>query len=410
MPGLVLHGSLTSMKVAFTSDVYWPRINGVTVSTNIFLNELTKLDHEIRLWAPDYPVAEDQKKLYHTDPRVHRLGSFGLFFSKEDRLVAPFQKGRFYRELDAFAPRLLHIQTEFRLSWLAIPYAKKRHLPVVQTCHTYFEQYINFYMPFLPQELAKKFARNMTYQWFKHADAVITPTEPMKAVLQSYGLTCPITVVPTGIPEEDFQGVDKAAERRESRWLLQFPQIRGKKIMLYVGRIGQEKNVDFLLDVVERVKRTVPNTCLILAGNGPYLETFKANAAARGLGDSMLCLGYVNRAELKYLYALADVFSFASVTETQGLVTIEAMMCGTPVVAVGKMGTKEVMAGDHGGYMVDEDPEAFSAAVVKLFTDPALYEAKSAEAKAYAHHWTAAKMALKVEALYEQVLRDYKPR
>jgi len=398
------------MKVAFTSDVYWPRINGVTVSTNIFLNELTKLGHEIRLWVPEYPEPEDQKKLHHADPRVNRLKSFGLFFSKEDRLVSPFQRGRLFHELDAFAPQLLHIQTEFGMSWLAIPYARKRKLPVVQTCHTYFEQYINFYLPWLPVEFAKKIARVLTHRWFKHADAIITPTEPMKAVLQSYGIECPITVVPTGIPEEDFQGIEKATERRQSQWLLQFPQMRGKKVLLYVGRVGQEKNVDFLIDVLERVHRTVPDAFLVLAGNGPYLNTFKANVASRGLADSVLCLGYVNRAELKHLYALADVFTFASVTETQGLVTIEAMMCGTPAVAIGKMGTKEVMAGDHGGFMVDEDVEAFAAAVSRLLTDPALYQAKSAEARAYSELWTAGRMARRIETLYEQVLKDYRPR
>jgi 1,2-diacylglycerol 3-alpha-glucosyltransferase len=395
------------MKVAFTSDVYWPRINGVTVSTNIFLNELTKLGHQVHLWAPAYPVAEDQKKLHHTDPRVHRLNAFGLFFSKEDRLVSGFQKGRFFKELDAFAPDLLHIQTEFGMSWMALPYARKRHVPVVQTCHTYFEQYINFYLPWLPKEFAKKLARSLTYRWFKRADAIITPTEPMKAVLESYGITCPITVVPTGIPEEDFEGVDKAQERRNSRWLLQFPQMKGRKVLLYVGRVGQEKNVDFLLDVVERVKKTQPNVLLVVAGNGPYLETFKANASKRGLAAFVLCLGYVGREELKHLYGLADVFTFASVTETQGLVTIEAMMCGTPAVAIGKMGTKEVMAGDNGGYMVDEDPEAFSAAVIKLLADPVLYQAKSAEARSYAQNWTAARMALRIETLYKQVLEAW---
>lgn len=398
------------MKVAFTSDVYWPRINGVTVSTNIFLDELTKLGHEIRLWAPEYPDPDDQKKLRHSDPRVRRLKAFGLFFSKEDRLVAPFQRGRFFRDLDAFAPRLIHVQTEFTLGQLARAYAKKRKIPMIQTCHTYFEQYINFYLPFLPREFAKKLARRLTYRLFRHADAVITPTEPMKAVLQSYGLTCPIIVVPTGIAEEDFQGVSKAAERIGSRWLLQFPQMRGKRLLLYVGRVGQEKNVDFLVDMVERVRQSVPNTCLILAGNGPYLDTFKAHISARNLDDAVLCLGYVNRTDLKSLYALADVFTFASVTETQGLVTIEAMMCGTPAVAIGKMGTKEVMAGDHGGFMVDEDVEEFSAAVVKLLTDPKLYETKSAEAKDYSQNWTAARMAKRIEATYQQVIDSYQPR
>jgi glycosyltransferase involved in cell wall biosynthesis len=399
-----------TMKVAFTSDVYWPRINGVTVSTNVFLNELTKLGHEIHLWAPEYPEPEDQKKLHHQDPRVKRLHSFGLFFSREDRWTAPWERFRFFSELDSFQPQLLHVQTEFALSFMARKYARKRGIPMIQTCHTYFEQYISYYMPWLGQRFGRHLARSMTYRWFRHADAIIAPTVPMKEVLESYGITCPITVVPTGIPEEDFRGITKEDEHVNSRWLLQFPQMRSRKMMLYVGRVGQEKNMDFLLDVVERVIKDEPSALLVVAGNGPYFDTFHSHIAHRNLGNAVLCLGYVDHQELKHLYALADIFTFASVTETQGLVTIEAMMCGTPAVAVGKMGTKEVMAGDNGGFMVEEDVTVFSDAVLRLLKDPVLYQVKSAEAKAYAQNWTAGKMAKRIEALYEQVVKDYKPK
>ena len=398
------------MKVAFTSDVYWPRINGVTVSTNVFLNELTKLGHEIILWVPEYPEPEEQKKLHHQDPRVKRLHSFGVLVSREDRWIAPWERYRFFAELDRFKPELLHVQTEFALSYMARRYAKQRKIPMIQTCHTYFEQYISYYVPCLGEKFGRHLARSMTYRWFRHADAIIAPTVPMKEVLESYGITCPITVVPTGIPEEDFRGISKADEQINSRWLLQFPQMRGRKLMLYVGRVGQEKNMDFLLDVVERVIKDEPRALLVVAGNGPYFETFKSLIFHRNLRESVLLLGYVDHQELKHLYALADVFTFASVTETQGLVTIEAMMCGTPAVAVGKMGTKEVMAGDNGGFMVEEDVSAFSDAVLRLLKDRELYQRKSAEALAYAQNWTAGKMAKRIETLYEQVLKDYIPK
>jgi len=397
------------MKVAFTSDVYWPRINGVTVSTNVFLTELQKLGHDMRLWAPEYPAPEDSDKPHQHDPEVSRLKSFGLWFSKEDRLPRPWERKEFFRQLEAFGPDIIHIQTEFILGLMAQAYGRKHHIPVVQTCHTYFEQYINYYWPFLPPKMGKAFARWLTRRLFKHADLIITPTEPMKAVLQSYGIECPITVIPTGIREEDFAGVTKAAEASQSEWLQKYPVLRDKKLMLYVGRVGQEKNMDFLVDVVETVRRSEPQALLVVAGNGPYLEAFQALVARRGLSDAVLCLGYVNRQDLKHLYALADVFTFASVTETQGLVTIEAMMCGTPAVAIGKMGTREVMAGDNGGFMVEDDVGAFSSAVVRLLSDPELYRAKSAEALAYAQKWTASTMATRVESLYHQVLSGSRP-
>jgi len=395
---------LSNMKVAFTTDVYWPRINGVTVSTNIFLKELQKLGHELRLWAPEYPSPEDRDKPHQHDPEVSRLKSFGLSFSKEDRLPRPWERKEFFRQLDAFGPDLIHVQTEFILSLMAHAYARKRKIPVIQTCHTYFEQYINFYFPWAPQKGARRFARWLTYILFRRADSIITPTEPMKAVLQSYGITCPITVVPTGIPEEDFAGVSKEEERTSSAWLEKYPQLRGKKLMLYVGRVGQEKNMDFLLEALTRVRKTVADALLVVAGSGPYFDAFQQQIQKRGLTEAVVCLGYVGRQDLKHLYALADVFTFASVTETQGLVTIEAMMCGTPAVAIGKMGTKEVMAGDNGGFMVEEDPDAFSAAVVALLTDPELYRLKSAQALTYSQNWTAGRMAQRIEALYRQVV------
>ncbi len=395
------------MKIAFTSDVYWPRINGVTVSTNIFLDELTKLGHTLRLWTPTYPEPEDTQGMHHADPRVSRLKSWGLFFSKEDRLVSPFQRGRFFHELTEFEPEIVHVQTEFTTSLMAHAWARKHHIPVIQTCHTYFEQYIHFYLPLLPEKAGKAWARKLTYQLFNKADAIISPTVPMKGVLESYGITCPIEVIPTGIQENDFKGTNKVEEPVHSRWLLQFPRLRGRKLMLYVGRVGQEKNMDFLLDVVEQVQTKVPKATLVVAGNGPYLEDFKTKIKERGLDDLVLCLGYVDRKELKHLYSLADVFTFASKTETQGLVTIEAMMCHTPAVAIGLMGTKEVMNGDNGGFMVDDDLEQFSAAVVRLLTDPAVYRAKSEEAYQYAQNWTAAKMALKIEKLYGETIERY---
>ncbi len=391
------------MRIAYTTDVFWPRINGVTVSTHIFLNELSRRGHEVHLWAPEYPKANPPVL---PDPRVSRMKSTGLFFSKEDRLATPFQKRRLFAELDALAPDLIHCQTEFSMAWPALAYGRSRAIPVVMSCHTYFEQYIQFYFPYLPVKFAKSLARAVTWLLFRKAAAIITPSESMKSVLQSYGLQCAIHVVPTGIQESEFADVSKAVEKSRSTLFATYPELKGRRLLLAVGRVGQEKNVDFLLDVVEDLQKDLPGTTLLLAGNGPYLEQFQKNIAERGLTDVVRCLGYVARADLKHIYALADVFTFASVTETQGLVTIEAMMCGTPVVAIGKMGTREVMGGDNGGFMVGEDVAEFSARVRQLLTDPGLYESKCREALTYSQGWTASAMATRLEAFYVDILRQ----
>lgn len=397
------------MKIAFASDSYWPRVNGVTVSIDSFLSELRARGHEVRLWAPEYPLAVDRDKPHQHDPGVYRLKSFPMVGSKEDRLPRLTQRRLFFTQLDELRPDLLHVHTEF-IQLLVKSYARKHRLPVVQTCHTYFEQYMKFYFPLFPTRWLKALARLLTRMAFHGADTIIAPTVPMKAVLESYGIKTPIVIVPTGIPQQEFQGLDRAEERRSSRWLDLHPELRGRRILLAVGRVAQEKNVDFLLDVLERVRVSQPQSMLVVAGNGPYFEEFRRNIGERGLSPHVLLLGYVERADLRHLYTLADVFTFASVTETQGLVTAEAMMCGTPAVAIGKMGTKEFMAGDNGGFMVDEDLDAFSGAVLRLLGDEALYHAKSAEAQAYAALWSAEAMAVKLESVYQGVLREHRSR
>lgn len=393
------------MKIAFLTDTYWPRINGVTVSTDIFANQLRTLGHEVHLWAPQYlPSASPSP-----EPGVSRFRSVTASFSKEDRLPDPRYRREFYRQLDAFAPEMIHVQTELA-SLFVRAFARRRGIPVVQTCHTYFEQYIAFYFPVFPPALSQAFARWLTRRLVKTADALVSPSQAMKAVIESYGITIPVTVIPTGIIEEDYVGIDKEEERRSSFWWERIPQLQGKRILLSVCRIAQEKNVDFLLEAVDRIRKSVPSVLLVMAGNGPYREEFQSRILQRGLEESVLCLGYVDRQELRHLYALAEVFVFASVTETQGLVTIEAMMCGTPVVAIGKMGTKEVMAGDNGGFLVDEDPEAFSAAVTTLLEDPLVYRKKAGEASSYSRLWTAARMTARLEELYFRVRDEFRGR
>ena len=395
------------MRIAYTTDTYWPRINGVSVSTQLFMDELIKNGHDVRLWAPTYPMTKAERAMpVAVVARVHRMKSFSVLVSKEDYISSPFEMKRFWSELDQFEPDLIHCQTEFSLSWFSIPYAKRRGIPVVMTCHTYFEKYVNFFFPLIPAGFAKWAARSFAWLMFRKAKTIVVPTRAMKIVLESYGLSSNIQVIPTGIEPSDFSGVDKASERESGEFLRRHPQLIGKKLLLAVGRMGQEKNVDFLLDVVKRLQPDLPGTTLLVAGNGPYMEQFQRNIVSMGLSDLVLPLGYVKRSELKHLYALADVFTFASVTETQGLVTIESMMCRTPVVAIGKMGTLEVMEGDNGGFMVGENVAEFTLRVHQLLTDPVLYAQKSQEAWDYSQNWTSARMAARLETLYRSLVRQ----
>jgi glycosyltransferase involved in cell wall biosynthesis len=399
------------MNIVMTTDTYWPRINGVTISIDTFKNELEKLGVNMYVFAPEYPAEngnhhkKSESVISFKTGSIMRFTSMGLFFDKEDRLVVPTARKQMYESFDRVKPDIVHIQTEFTTGVISRKYCRARKVPIVMTCHTYFEQYINFYLPFLPKTWARKYARQHTRHIYNEADIIISPSTNMKTVLEEYGIKRPILIIPTGINKDDFIGLSKEKEKASS-WLFEkYPHIKGKKILLFVGRVAQEKNVDFLVEVVRRLKGDFPEIVLIMAGDGPHREALEKIIEKENLTKNIILLGYVDRKKLKSIYTLADIFTFASKTETQGLVTTEAMLCRTPVVAVGIMGTREVMNGDNGGFMVNEDMQEFTGKVRLLLTDEKLYKAKSEEAYQYAQNWTSEIMAKKLLAVYESLIK-----
>ena len=386
------------MKIVFATDTYWPRCNGATVSIDAFKREFELMGHEVHIIAPEYPNTEASD-----DPTIHRFKSYQFLFSPEDRLVWKAERWHIFKRLKKIQPDIIHCHTEFQLSIMVMKYGHKHDIPVVFTCHTYWEEYINLYMPF-PDKVGRQVARSIQKAALKMVDRIVTPTEPMKSVLRSYGIDRQIDVLPTGVPEDEFSSVDRDEIRKSSFLYDDFPFLKGKPVLLYVGRVTREKNMDFILDHFSKLQPTHPEARLVVTGGGPYLSELKRKARRLGIDEKIAFTGYVPRNRVRELYALADVFVFASKTETQGLVTIESMMTGTPVVAIGEMGTRIVMNGDNGGFMVPDDPEIFTDKVRSLLDSRELWEEKSREAREYSRSWSSRRMAEILKGIYEELL------
>jgi hypothetical protein len=163
----------------------------------------------------------------------------------------------------------------------------------------------------------------------------------------------------------------------------------------------QGSHIHFLVRMLPLVIAKHKETVLMVVGGGPDLQHLQDEAARIGIADHCVCTGYLDRRNLALVYAMADIFVFPSLTETQGLVTIEAMTSGTPVVAIGAMGTITVMNGDNGGFMVQDDLDAFATRVIDLLDDPALYAQKCAQAQEHAKAWTIDIMATRLERIYK---------
>lgn len=381
-----------AVRVLMVSDVYFPRVNGVSTSIQTFRRDLDGLGCPSWLVTPAYPQPVDD------DPRVLRQPSRYLPFDPEDRLMS---RRSAVRASLAIAERVdvVHIQTPFVAHRVGLEVARALGVPTVETYHTFFEEYFHHYFPLLPRWSLRGLARAISRRQCNAVDAVVAPSRQLADVLVSYGVSAPIDVIPTGLDLGQFDGGNGAAFRGR------FGIPAERPVMLLVGRVAHEKNIGFILDVLGEVRRTVSDALLVLAGEGPALAALRRRVEAEGLSSSVLFVGYLDRrGALRDCYRAANVFVFASRTETQGLVLLEALALGVPVVSTAVLGTKEVLHGARGAIVVEEDRAAFARAVIDVLTRPELQRTLAAEARAHvAAQWSSAVMARRLMELYERL-------
>ncbi len=402
------------MKIAFFTDSYYPRINGVSASVRSYATKLAEMGHQVCIVCCDYENSENKKfrrKNYfekydklHPNLRVYRISSINVFISKEDKSARLTAWHDLKHRMDEFKPDVVHINSEFIVGYFGLIYSRHRNIPSVYTFHTMWEDYVDGYIKFVPVYSAKKIVKEMIKFYLKRANIVIAPTVNIAEVIKSYNVERDVKILPTGIPDALDPKKLKVPPLYFEKLHNLLPYVQKKHILLYVGRVVKEKNLEFLYPVLKEVKKTYKDTMLVFVGGGPELEELKAKAKKEKLASDMIFAGYRTREELAYFYNLSDVFVFPSKTETQGLVTLEAMMAGLPVVAIGERGTLDVMRGDNGGYMVKEDVAEFSEKVLLLLKDKELHVQKSKEGKEWAKQWSLDTLTEKLISYYEEAI------
>jgi glycosyltransferase involved in cell wall biosynthesis len=219
----------------------------------------------------------------------------------------------------------------------------------------------------------------------------------MRDALLEYGARVPIEVLPTGLPVESFIRGDGATFRAR------FDLPAERPLLLYVGRVAFEKNIDFLLRMFTRLRARRPDALFVVAGEGPALGHLQRLARDLGVAEHVRFIGYLDRGtDLPDCYAAGDAFVFASRTETQGLVLLEAMAQGTPVVSIAELGTRSILTEGCGAFVVPEDEERFADAVSQaLDVKPA--DPRRERLAAHARSWASQAMARRLVTFYEKV-------
>jgi glycosyltransferase involved in cell wall biosynthesis len=354
------------VRIGLFTNNYLPFCGGVTISVQTLRRGLEARGHEAWIFAPRFPGAPDP------DPRVVRFPSIPAATYPEFALAVPWSPriGRLVGRLDL---DVFHAHHPFLLGPAARRLARRRQRALVFTYHTRYEKYAH-YVP-LTRPLVEAAALHLSTRFAASADAVIAPSTLVRDQLRARGVTAPIAVVPTGVDLARF----RPASRDDARHTLGLPATA--PVVLYVGRLDREKSVDRVLLAFDRIAGTLGGAHLWLVGQGKETEPLRRLAVGLGAGDRIHFAGVRAHDGLAAWYQAADLFLFASETETQGLVLAEAAACGLPAVAGIAPGCDEVVRDGETGILTKGDPAALAEAAIGLLLDAERRAAMGARAR-----------------------------
>jgi glycosyltransferase involved in cell wall biosynthesis len=381
------------MKILMLSDVYFPRVNGVSSSIRTFTRELARLGHDVTIVAPEYDGAETDAEF-----EMLRVAARVVFFDPEDRLMRGSALRVVEEQLAARHWDVIHIHTPFRAHQLGVRLGRRLGRPTVESYHTFFEEYAAHYFPWLPRGLTRYLARFYSRRLCRAVDHLIVPSEEMAGVLRRYGIDTSASTVPTGIHLDEFRGGDGARFRKD------YGIEPDQPTLVTVSRLAAEKNIGFLLDVARALVAEFPRLVFVVAGEGPDAERLQRRAAELGLQTHMRFVGNLDRrTQLLDCYKAGDVFVFASPTETQGLVLLEAMSLGVPIVSTAVMGTATVLKQARCARVSEENVPAFAANVAELLRSPVERRRLSEAGPQDAQAWSAPALMQQVLDLYTRL-------
>jgi glycosyltransferase involved in cell wall biosynthesis len=374
------------LRVGLFTNNYLPMLGGVPTAVETIRRGLDALGHQAIVVAPRMAGADDSGLPVIRVPAVPAptYPDFAL----------PLPLGRaVVRRLLALDLDVFHAHHPFLLGVSARRLARASGRPLVFTYHTLYERYAH-YVP-LPRSLVAPRAVRWSAGFADTADLVLVPSHFVARRLRAQGVRRPIEVLPTGVDLDRFRPGDRAAAR-EALGL-----DSGARVLLYVGRLDREKNLEFLLDAIARVG--APRTRLLLVGRGTRTAALERLGGDRGLADRVELRGGVTPDRLATYYQAADLFVFASTTETQGLAVLEAMACGLPVVAVRASGIEEAVAEGVSGLLVPEDPSVFASAVSQVLLDGDLAAKLALGGREAAPSFASTRLAERLVAAYRRV-------
>lgn len=386
------------MNIGFFTDTYTPQVNGVVSSIITLKEELEKQNHKVYIFAPSAPGYKDSFK---EKAKTFRFRSFKFLFQPEYRVAQPFC-WKFLRQISKIKLDIIHAHTPLILGVLALLISRLQNRPLVYTHHALYHEYVKVYFwkgRLFPPKAAKK----ITTAFCNQCNAVIAPSSKIKHLLKIDGVKKKILELPSGI---NFQNFDQPFLSPKSNDFRQKHNIPDKaKVLIFVGRLAKEKNIEFLISVFEKISQELDDIYFVLVGDGPHRGKLNLFAKKINSSKNIIFTGYLQGLEVIKSYQAADIFIYSSKNETQGLVILEAAASGLPIVAVKDLAFKNILIDSFNGYLiVNENVKDFSQKVIKILKNPETAKKMSQNSKALAQEFSVSNQANKLVALYQSLI------
>jgi 1,2-diacylglycerol 3-alpha-glucosyltransferase len=380
------------MKIGLFTDSYLPLHDGVATSVANLARELKEMGHDVFVIAPKRYKYRDRKN-------VIRLFAVRLFDQPEFwagvEIPHPSLFKVFFMKFD-----IIHGHSGGPISFMGWQMAKLKGIPFVMTYHTFWKHYRHYFI--LPRLLSPKILEKISAITANMSDSVVVPTEKVRVELVSYGAKKPIHVIPSGIYTENFN----YAKRGFLHEKLNIPA--SKKILLTVGRLGKEKSLGMLLQAFAMAAKINPQLVLVIVGQGRKKDKDNLNTLIQklALDHKVFNISGVDHADMPKVYADAKLFLFASFTETQGLVVIEALASGVPVVAVKSLTFDGVIKEGYNGYQTERSIDDFAKRIIKVMENDDTLEKLASNARESAEIFSVHHTADEISKLYMKLIQQ----
>jgi len=386
------------MRIGLFTDVYPPYVSGVCTSVAMLKEALEKLGNEVYV-VTVYPGS------FKFEYRNHILKLPGVpvgIYNYRQPSAYSFRAANIIKKWNL---DVIHSHTEFSLGSFSRIISKMNNIPLVHTYHTLYEDNVHYIAKNHFNKFIKMIIKDLTLFFCdKTVDSLIVPTKKTYDLFKDkYKVKMNISIIPTGIDIERFY-TDSVSNSDKLSVKEKYNLCKDDFIILFLGRVALEKNIDYILNAQEKINTYKKNIKLLVVGDGPELERIKNLNI-----DNIIYVGKVSWVETPLYYSICDVFVTASTSETQGLTVIEALAASKPVICVNDESFNSLIVNDYNGYLFDTEKEYINA-VIKLYEDKNLKNKIGINARKSVFKFSSINYAKSVMNVYEKTIENKKKK